>query len=138
MIPETMSDFQTREYLHKVLAESLEGKTFREIFDIAKAHLLTQKARSISEEDACCQYRGPNGLKCAVGCFIPDDKYTPLIEGKPVDPLFARYTKKPYWTLLADIQGIHDGWEPEDWEQQLHLMEGNLEEYEAMAPLGRP
>ena len=131
MIPETMSDHETRDYLHRVLAESLDGKSLREIFEIAKTHLLTQGVQSIDAgEDSCCQYRGPNGLKCAIGCFIPDDKYTPLIEGKPIDVSFVRYIKKPYWNLLAALQNIHDAYPPESWANELHLLEGTLESYE--------
>lgn len=31
-----------------------------------------------------CAYRSPNGNKCAVGVFIPDDLYVPEMEGRGV------------------------------------------------------
>ena len=32
-----------------------------------------------------CLYRAANGRKCAVGCLIPDDKYSPALEGQSLD-----------------------------------------------------
>lgn len=29
-----------------------------------------------------CLYRGPDGTRCAIGWLIPEDKYSPDIEGK--------------------------------------------------------
>lgn len=40
-----------------------------------------------------CLYRGPNGRKCAVGMFIPDDKYSERMEGKSA------------WDLMRNKQG---------------------------------
>lgn len=40
------------------------------------AHILKNfKGKSISDDGDLCLYRGPNGRKCAVGLFIPDDLY---------------------------------------------------------------
>lgn len=30
--------------------------------------------------DGRCHYRSPNGNKCAIGCFIPDEKYDPAMD----------------------------------------------------------
>jgi hypothetical protein len=54
--------------------------TDQEMFDTVARHLLKQ--REISEMcDGTCAYRGPNGLKCAVGCLIPDKDYEGRYEG---------------------------------------------------------
>lgn len=64
-------------------------------------HLAEQRARSFksevftfSDDEAenevvnVCQYRGDNGRMCAVGCLIPDDLYTPDIEGSASTDFF--------------------------------------------------
>ncbi len=53
--------------------------TKQEIFDKVKAHLLAQGKRAVNG-DGNCMYRGMDGTKCAVGCLIPDELYTPLLE----------------------------------------------------------
>lgn len=59
--------------------------TLQEIFDKVSHHLLKQKARSMISSSTggsqLCAYRGSNGLCCAVGFLIPDDKYDPNMEG---------------------------------------------------------
>ena len=50
-------------------------------FDAAVHGLNTQRAFSSSETNPeSCRYRGPNGVKCAVGFLIPDDRYDDGIE----------------------------------------------------------
>jgi len=48
--------------------------TRQEAYDIVRRHLLTQMKVSCSETGAC-KYRGPDGLKCAIGALIPDSLY---------------------------------------------------------------
>lgn len=43
-------------------------------------HLFTQGRLSVGPGGQCL-YRGPDGLKCAVGAIIPDSAYEPVIEG---------------------------------------------------------
>lgn len=50
----------------------------QQTFDTVVAHLRRQNAQSMLGES--CAYRGDGGLKCAVGCLIPDDRYTTDIE----------------------------------------------------------
>lgn len=58
-------------------SEFLDAQT---IFDRVASHLLAQKA-SAFDHDGNCVYRNYQGLKCAVGCLIPDQDYTSKIEG---------------------------------------------------------
>ena len=62
--------------------------TLQEIFDKVSRHLLQQKARSMMSSSTggsqLCAYRGTNGLCCAVGFLIPDDKYNPKMEGNGI------------------------------------------------------
>lgn len=94
--------------------------TAQEIFDKVINHLLQQGGPALNynyDDDPVCRYRSNNGLKCAVGCLIPDDQYDPLMEGKgvmvtspPSDPLnywIAKYYE-PHRDLLAALQSLHD------------------------------
>lgn len=82
---------------------------------------LNMKAKSTGQNERCLYrsfYNGePNA--CAVGCFIPDDQYTPTLEGKVpgiLDPgsngAFKRLTKKVRFPLKTDalkrMQNVHD------------------------------
>lgn len=55
------------------------------LIDYVKDALIKQNAQS-SYADAVgitlCQYRGPNGTKCAIGHLIPDEMYDPVFESK--------------------------------------------------------
>lgn len=58
------------------------------IFDRVAAHLLTQREQAIGEGTANrCVLRSQDGKKCAVGCLILDEHYTPDAEGSPVDAI---------------------------------------------------
>jgi hypothetical protein len=52
----------------------------REYRQTIVTHLKTQLAQGLNAGGACC-YRGEDGLKCAVGALIPDDQYTPQMDG---------------------------------------------------------
>lgn len=64
----------------------------QEIFDQVVAHLGRQRARSIDHDTGLCLYRGPDGLKCAVGCLITDAEYTSEMD-----------------TLGSDVRDLQDG-----------------------------
>jgi hypothetical protein len=62
--------------------------TDQQIFDKVAKHLLDQgRASSVTDEAlggkrrTKCLYRGPGGLRCAVGALFPDNVYTPGLEG---------------------------------------------------------
>lgn len=111
--------------------------TPQETFDKVTRHLLTQKA--VSElKGVGCRYRADNGLKCAVGCLIPDDKYSPDIEGTPVGPdffdleigffppralalrtLLTDLGLSGQGKLLSRLQHVHDSFDSSDWPDRL-------------------
>lgn len=63
--------------------------TAQEVFDAVATHLLTQNARSVTEDSpGTCLYRGPEGRKCAIGALIPDSLYRPEIENVPSNLFF--------------------------------------------------
>lgn len=98
------------------------------IFDKVTDHLLTQKAVS-ADQYGDCFYRGPNGLKCAIGALIPDSSYDKTMEGN-VDRLCQPHKVEQYnldpeifnlrnVDFLSDLQSIHDTYLPEEWKYRL-------------------
>jgi len=100
--------------------------TRQEMFDTAAKHLLTQRTRSVSEDGNYCNYRGQQGRMCAIGPMIPDEKYSPEMEGLVVgngvvwnamgldsdDPDNLK-------TLARALQCIHDASAPTAWPYKL-------------------
>lgn len=58
-------------------------RTRQEIFDLAWNGLKAQKFRQ-SVLAGGCEYRGPNGRKCAIGHCIPDGRYSSTFEGNSI------------------------------------------------------
>lgn len=101
--------------------------THQQVFDKSARHLMLQKRRSvvlhgadIDEEREICAYRGQNNLMCAIGPFIPDEKYTTALEGYGVSAFFATYGSErdlkncfvgladEHLDLLIELQHAHD------------------------------
>src|SRR5690348_4139130 len=114
--------------------------TLQEIFDKVGVHLLTQNEQAMARDEdgeRNCAYRaeGDRGmLKCAVGCLIPDELYTPVIEGFGVMPemgssnnsvaesrrLYSileqlELDEPPQLRLLEQLQKLHDDFMPHQW-----------------------
>ncbi|MGQ7794513.1 hypothetical protein ACUN0C_19080 [Faunimonas sp. B44] len=85
----------------------------QEAFDFVVRHLFKQGERAVAEGGGCL-YRGPDGTKCAVGCLIPDELYTPRLEGNSVFMLPQRVLDQlPAPSLLNELQIAHD--DPTNW-----------------------
>lgn len=91
--------------------------TDQQIFDHITAHLLKQGRRATSPAAGYyCRYRTEDGLKCAVGALIPDDRYDPGMEGHLVSELVPNFLLDIIQTpqlgttidLLRQLQQIHD------------------------------
>lgn len=109
--------------------------TKQETFDTVVAHLRKQAAKAIRSDIGCC-YRSPEGLKCAAGCLIPDDLYSPNIEnGKviigaitPRVPLQSKAVTELIASLghnvrlVADLQDTHDYLEVDEWEDSFRTL----------------
>jgi hypothetical protein len=105
----------------------------QKLFDKDVTHLLTQMEQSISD-DGRCVYRGPNGLKCAIGALIDDKVYHPEIEGRTVcceqvqksvaesNGFKVEDLTEQGWNILSTLQGVHDGCKPVKWEEQLKVV----------------
>ena len=92
-------------------------------FEKVVRHLLRQGKRSSS--DGWCQYRGPLGLKCAIGVLIPDEEYVPAMDGLTASALrLMREFAPPSLLgldecLLTELQEVHDHAEPDAWADKL-------------------
>ncbi len=80
----------------------------QQAFDHICDHLMTQRKQAMIHES--CVYRDGNGLKCAVGCLIPDEIYIPEMESMQIARVCAvcPEIKDVSWQLLIDCQSVHD------------------------------
>ena len=91
----------------------------QEIFDTVAQHLLTQGEKAT--DGVTCRYRTPSGLKCAVGCLIPDELYKPEMESLNAWALIPRVrnalpgVSQDDADFLGGLQELHDDVAPSDW-----------------------
>ena len=106
--------------------------TKQQVFDRVAQHLLAQMEKS--EADGCCLYRGPGGLKCAIGCLIPDECYRDDMEQISAEDLNRRFPVEMHKAGLARInvefllrlQEVHD-WAPtKEWHDRLWTLAGEF------------
>ena len=103
--------------------------TNQEAFTTVVLHLRKQGRRSTkpggprSTDAYLCYYRAGN-LKCAVGALIPDEQYTPRMEGLPVRLVQRNWPvlKGISPSLLSDLQITHDFSDPKEWENQFTFL----------------
>ena len=86
--------------------------TTQEYFDKTVRHLLTQNkqargVKSAAFEFSSCAYRNEYGLKCAIGCHIPDDLYHSMLEGKPI-----RFLIEDRLSKAAELQALVEPLQP--------------------------
>lgn len=93
-------------------------------FDKVAWHMLSQMEKSfvLDSERVRCVYRGPGGLKCAIGFLIPDEEYRSEMENcvvsmEPVAALLSRLGHD--LDLCARLQEVHDQYYPLDWKDAL-------------------
>jgi hypothetical protein len=115
--------------------------TLQEIFNKGAAHLLRQGVQSLADSGDSgseCLYRGPNGVMCGAGPFIPDAQYTEALEGiaVPVDGAALDEDQQALvrafehggiqgsqaFGLLRRIQGVHDSRMPGAWREALRIL----------------
>lgn len=96
------------------------------IFNTVVAHLRSQ-GKKAAERDIC-KFRTSDGLKCAVGCLIPDNVYSTEIEGQylidVIRELIPQY--ESYFDLLQGLQRVHDGYPAAKWEEGLVMLAGHF------------
>jgi hypothetical protein len=88
---------------------------------------MRQKAKAI-DAFGSCQYRAPDGKKCAVGCLIPKRLYTSSIEGLPADsstliPIYKKLgINSSNLAFLHSLQWVHDNNAESDWKDKLRVI----------------
>ncbi len=90
-----------------------KSMTLQEIYSKVRTHLLTQRKPAIDVGGTCC-YRTGSGLKCAVGCLIPDNRYSHRLEGQTLD-------LDPTGEITYLIAGLY-GWEAIPLLKMLQIM----------------
>ncbi len=92
--------------------------TDQEAFETMVRHLRRQGQRS-ENANGTCLYRGPDGLRCAVGCLIPDDQYKRSLEGKDAWVITKNVPALSHigGRLLSEMQSIHDDCDVSQWEE---------------------
>lgn len=111
--------------------------TKQDIFNIAANGLLKQGKKSV--DGLSCLYRGPNGLKCAVGMLIPDNLYQDRFEGSSagesgvINALIKVGVPNTieYANFLEHLQAVHDYPDTDDWDYELV----NFAHYYGLNPL---
>ena len=97
----------------------------QEIFTKVSTHLLTQRRRSQYPSGQCSYWIPESGLKCAVGCLIPDGHPALGSEGS-VSFIMSEYSDlfelfgQNNIQLLSTLQEIHDARDPgSEWRGEL-------------------
>lgn len=85
------------------------------MFNHVYTHLWWQN-RQATGEDRFCAYRGKGGTMCAIGCLIPDDKYTYRLEKLSVGDLenYGLLDFEGGLALAIPLQRAHDLYDGED------------------------
>lgn len=97
--------------------------TNQEAYDTIKKHLLCQRKRSVDDKGRC-KFRGVDGLKCAVGALIPDDKYDPRWD--LYSNFDAVYSACELFhlsrSMMSALVSTHDTMPIELWESRLKII----------------
>lgn len=113
----------------------------QQVFDKVAKHLLTQQAKSIEDDE--CRYRTASGLMCAVGCLIPANISTDILEGCNVHVFMPEDGTRPFTVdelkqlakagitadnldLLRQLQLIHDTRPVDAWPHHLQKVAGEF------------
>lgn len=85
-------------------------------------HLGFQNKQS-KDGNGNCLYRGPNELKCALGCLIPDELYESKFDifcysVKNLKEHYALFDKIDAYVLII-FQKIHDEYNSNEWKMVL-------------------
>ena len=90
--------------------------TNQEAVDTIAQHLIAQNKRCVDVDDLeRCLYRGPDGMKCAVGVLIPDSEYREEFDwfefkGMSLQEIMDECPSisSLNYKMLAELQYVHD------------------------------
>ena len=97
--------------------------TKQTIFNKVVRFLRQQGTKSVGKAGGC-KFRTEDGLKCAVGCLIPDKNYIPKMDEQcrsaymlnDIGLLPAHL--EPYIGFLSELQTVHDCYAVSYWENE--------------------
>src|ERR1700687_936792 len=89
-----------------------------------------------TNKDGGCMYRNnkeSSGNACAIGCFIPDDRYEPSMEGRGIRVLLDEFPSLfDYMPLpenaLLELQKTHDKFAEDTQKQMIEWVETNVQD----------
>lgn len=105
--------------------------TNQEIFNRVVQHAKEQNCRA-ENRGGFCSYRTEEGLKCFVGCLIPDELYVPEMdqgaEGTGISEMNPKFELFPTAQegLLRALQRVHDQNAPDAWIPRLRGLAKNF------------
>lgn len=90
-----------------------EKLSLQECFDkVWKHFVIDENPQSIRLSDYRCYYRSPSGIKCAIGCLIPDEMYNEDMEKTQLLNFQNKWPGLPFHYLdhviVRDLQRCHD------------------------------
>lgn len=90
-----------------ITIKGFEDMTAQQVFDKAVTHLRQQGRPSVAAENSCV-YRGPDGLMCAAGPFLRDEKCAG-VEGSGWHSLCdTGLVPAKHSSLVSRLQNAHD------------------------------
>ena len=109
-----------------------------EILAKVRNHASKQRGKSINPSGKCL-YRGPLNTKCFIGCLIDDYDYNSLMDnpGFTIQQILENFPQISYISpidlekqraldFLKDIQGCHDNYQIEEWDNRLNEIEAKF------------
>jgi hypothetical protein len=98
----------------------------QQIYNKVRDHLLAQKKRAQFPNGGTCAYITPDGLRCAIGCLIPDGHPALNSRGGVAD-LVSKYSDLEQYLhvnkvgirFFEQLQDIHDYRQPYRWRSAL-------------------
>lgn len=97
--------------------------SLKQVINQVAEHLAQQREQAMSRDT--CTYRSPSGLKCAVGCLIPDELYDKVFENLPSGNFFAagKLTDPRYQLVYQHFQTLADDISIEMFERMLRAFQ---------------
>jgi hypothetical protein len=115
--------------MNKITFATLPEATPQQVFNQVAEHLMKQ-ARPSKQLDGgkeYCAYRATvedgTVLKCAAGCLIGDDEYSPDMEGFTWRKMVQKgKIPSDHLRLIMDLQNVHDCNITVDWKRKLQIV----------------
>jgi hypothetical protein len=114
--------------------QALNGWTKKQIILAIKTGnkgTVSLKYQDFQSQAQGCAYRGFDGNKCIVGCFIPDSLYDPSMEGTTIEQLSILHDCMPLpIKALEELQYMHDitSWQDDPRPEAIQRVQNNLKD----------